>query len=70
MTVRWCRTTTLVFAAAVGASCGAQESGTDARLAELEKQLADTQKQLAAQPETPVEQAPAADNRRRNWGTS
>jgi hypothetical protein len=63
MTVRWCRSTTLVLAAAIAAACGSQETGTDARLAELEKQLADTQKQLAEAapqpPATPVEQSPA-----------
>jgi hypothetical protein len=62
MTLSFLRTAIPVFGTIVLAACSSQTSDTDARVAELEKKLAETQSQLAqtAPPGTPVEATPAA----------
>jgi len=47
MTIYSFRTTALILAAAIVMGCNSESSDTNQRVAELEKKLADTQRQLA-----------------------
>jgi hypothetical protein len=57
-----CRTFAVVLTAMLAAACGSEPAETDPRVAELEKQLAETQQKLAqtAQPAEPAPPAQAA----------
>jgi len=60
VTTMSCRTVAVVLTAALAAACGSDRADGDARVAELEKQLAETQKKLADNGQLTPEAAPPA----------